>query len=192
MTFAGIVLLLALTHCINIYIQDFKKASRLTHSQNLMQQEVMKASAKCSISRMRYLIDLGANVNPNDTEEETPLYVALSKGHIELANFLIDNGANIQCIVTLKDKHPQKSAISQFIENLFLHYGQKIATDGRVLNLTNPIYLSPYYPKSCHTLASRVIEILKDRFPNELLLEILQYAVNKDKEFFIRKILSIP
>ena len=44
---------------------------------------------------VRFLLDLGADVNASDKEGWTPLLLAVERGHSSVARILLDRGANV-------------------------------------------------------------------------------------------------
>ena len=54
-----------------------------------------KVSEKVDEGAVQYLIDIGANVNVQDQNGDTPLYVAVFNGQLENVKCLIENGATI-------------------------------------------------------------------------------------------------
>ena len=47
------------------------------------------------IETVKHLISVGADVNTKDDGGETPLYEAAYKGHVDIANLLIDACADV-------------------------------------------------------------------------------------------------
>ena len=65
---------------------------------------LMKAIDENDIEKVRKLIEQGANLNIQyeEWDNETPLIRSLKKGHDEIANLLLDNGAMVD-VPLLKD-----------------------------------------------------------------------------------------
>ena len=53
------------------------------------------ASKEGNIDAVKQHIQLGANVDQKNLYLQTPLYTAVENGQIEIAKFLIENGANV-------------------------------------------------------------------------------------------------
>ena len=56
---------------------------------------LLSAIEECKLEAVKFLIDLGANVNYKKKNYYTPLIVAVEEGHLEIAKLLIEYGANI-------------------------------------------------------------------------------------------------
>lgn len=58
-------------------------------------EEIFYATRNANITKIRELLTGGVNVNVNDDHEWTPLHVAALKGHVQVAEFLIQRGADV-------------------------------------------------------------------------------------------------
>jgi ankyrin repeat protein len=71
------------------------------------------------------LIECGANVNSQDTNNQTPLHLASANGYLKVAQLLLDHGADVEA----QDKYEMTSLhlASQYghqeIVRLLLHHG---------------------------------------------------------------------
>ena len=53
------------------------------------------ASQKCKTTVVRYLLDIGANVDATTNKQLTPLILATLHGHMEIVQLLVDNMATV-------------------------------------------------------------------------------------------------
>jgi len=60
------------------------------------QLECLDAAAKGNVEEVQSLVQSNIGVNFSDYDKRTPLHLAVVEGHVELAKWLIDNGAEVQ------------------------------------------------------------------------------------------------
>jgi len=58
--------------------------------------ELIIATRSAQIETMKYLLEIGANVNCRDLKGSTPLFQAAKHGHVESTELLLANGADIK------------------------------------------------------------------------------------------------
>jgi ankyrin repeat protein len=80
----------------------------------------------CSISRHQEtvafastLLDCGAKVDPGDEFLPTPLYFALLEGELQLAQLLIDHGADMRARIYAEDGRSYKTLVGAVVSRLF-------------------------------------------------------------------------
>ena len=95
----------------------------------------LAAVKKDNIDEVKSLLSLGVDVNYNDDES---LFQAVIRNHLSIAQFLLENGANIHCrydsilhILSWND-NPKMT-------NLFIKYGARFSLYNKSL-LRDPVY----------------------------------------------------
>lgn len=69
---------------------------------NLAGQSALHTACQLRIEIVHFLVEMGADIEVNDIERNTPLFYACLAGKIDIVKFLIDSGANINHINTKK------------------------------------------------------------------------------------------
>ena len=90
-----------------------KKISRIFKGKVVLHNAVKAGDQQ----QVKDLLDNGANINAMDSEGATPLFVALDKGHTEIANFLMEEDADVNASQDDEGFTPLFLAVTQaFIE----------------------------------------------------------------------------
>ena len=67
----------------------------ITTSLPSQKQELLDACRTGDLQTVKELIENKVNINQFDKNKSTPLHLAVSKGHIEIAQLLLENGAGV-------------------------------------------------------------------------------------------------
>ena len=73
-----------------------KKALVDSIPDELKNQLLFKASENGDVNQARLAVEIGAKVNATNIILETPLHYAVKNGHFEIAEFLLQNGADVE------------------------------------------------------------------------------------------------
>ncbi|MFP3015701.1 MAG: ankyrin repeat domain-containing protein, partial [Wolbachia sp.] len=68
----------------------------LQQTQLILDKQLLIAIGNSDLSKVRDLVDQGANINTNDKNGNTLLYSSAEIGDLNLVKLLLDNGANIE------------------------------------------------------------------------------------------------
>jgi uncharacterized protein len=77
------------------------------------------------LEMIKRLDELGADVNQPRNSHLAPLFYAARKGHVEIARYLVEHGANMEAMNPANEATPIRSAVSNSVEValLFLEKG---------------------------------------------------------------------
>lgn len=59
-------------------------------------QRLLLAAAIGDVKLAREILDVGANIDVQDSDKETPVYLAARNGHMGMVEFLVKHGANLE------------------------------------------------------------------------------------------------
>jgi protein phosphatase 1 regulatory subunit 12A len=59
---------------------------------------VSQAAIDNKLDMVKFLVNLGANINVEDKESWTPLHATVNCGHNSIARYLIENGADLAAV----------------------------------------------------------------------------------------------
>ena len=57
----------------------------------------------CFHSSLRLLVEWGGQASPQDSQGETPLFLALCEGHCQCIDVLLEAGSSLQVVTTVSD-----------------------------------------------------------------------------------------
>jgi hypothetical protein len=121
-----------------------------------MNSRLLESSAMGDTTKIKEMLERGANINTRDRYGRTPLHISLETKNMEAAKLLINSGANVNAMDALEDTplHLSRYAKEERISYLLTERGADST-------LTNKFGLQPVEMSGVPEIEAKVIEVAK-------------------------------
>jgi ankyrin repeat protein/serine/threonine protein kinase len=109
-------------------------------------KELLEASEKGDVEKVKELLKEGANINAKNKFGYTPLHVVADRGHIEIVKLLIEHGADVNAKDNIFGHTPlHKAAYNGHIEivKLLIEHGADVNAKDIIIGVT-PLHYAAY------------------------------------------------
>ena len=129
-------------------LKDSLPIFKVLHILNKMDlfEALLEACGRDDLGRVRVLLEHGVKVNKVNYDGDTPLFIASSRGNVEIARVLIEYGANVN--------HKQSPLFWACINNR-IKIVQLLIQHGATVNHPNPPLFS-----ACHRGYNDIVQVL--------------------------------
>lgn len=100
-----------------------------TNSKKELTSKFLKACWRMDLKEAKELLDAGADIH---YDSDYPLWIAVDLGSLELAEFLVKNGANVSRTRRLKNRVTQKLSALEYAKEILVESFSIMETNPRV------------------------------------------------------------